>query len=85
MAILVRYLSTVRVKTGLREEAVILPEGSTLQDLVDHLNAGHGLSLPKSEVMILLGGRGWRQLSLKMATVLHEGQVVTLAPVVEGG
>lgn len=85
MEVQLKYLSAVREKTGRRQEAISLPGGSTLQDLVDRLNRRYGLSLPASQVMIILDGKGWKQQPRGMATLLREGQVVTLAPLVEGG
>jgi MoaD family protein len=81
----VRYLSALRDRAGLREEAVELPAGARLRDLADWLARRHGLRLPDPQLMATLNGRGWTQHTEAMDTPLKDGDQVALFPLVGGG
>jgi molybdopterin synthase sulfur carrier subunit len=81
----VRYLSALRDRTGLREEAVELPAGGRLAELASWLGEKRGLALPDPLVMATLNGRGWGQQQQGMNTPLADGDEVALFPVVGGG
>jgi molybdopterin converting factor small subunit len=81
----VRYLSAIRDRAGLREEAVELPEGARLRDLADWLARSRGLKLPDPRVMATLNGRGWTQQPQGMDQPLAHGDQAALFPVVGGG
>jgi molybdopterin synthase sulfur carrier subunit len=81
----VRYLSVLRDRAGLREEAVELPEGSRLRELAAWLAQARGLKLPDPLVMATLNGRGWAQFPEGLDTPLAQGDAVALFPVVAGG
>jgi molybdopterin converting factor small subunit len=82
----VRYLADLQVRTGRRQEGVILPADSRLQDALDWLNSRYGLTLPEGQaVMVVLNGRGWSQLPDKTATRLNEGDQLLLLPPISGG
>ncbi len=81
----VRYLSAMRDRAGLREEAVELPAGSRLAALASWLGEKRGLALPDPLVMATLNGRGWGQQERGMDTPLTDGDEVALFPVVGGG
>jgi molybdopterin converting factor small subunit len=81
----VRYLSALRDRTGLREEAVELPAGSRLAELASWLGGKRGLALPDPLVMATLNGRGWGQQQQGMNTPLADGDEVALFPLVGGG
>ena len=80
-----RYLSAMRDRAGLREEAVELPEGSRLADLADWLALRRAVRLPDPGIMATLNGRGWTQLSEGLDRTLAPGDQVALFPVVGGG
>jgi molybdopterin converting factor small subunit len=81
----VRYLSALRDRAGLREEAVELPAGSRLAELVAWLAEKRGLALPDPLIMATLNGRGWGQHPEGLDKKLAGGDEVALFPVVGGG
>ncbi len=83
--VLIKYLSTLRDRTGCREEEVSFPPGTTLQDVVTWLNERYGLSLPDPQVMATLNGKGWEQFPLKLSTPVKEGDVILLFSPIAGG
>ncbi len=83
--VLVKYLVSLRERTGRKQEECRLPRGSSLQDLADLLKESYGLSLPDPEIMAILNGRGWGQLPSKLATEVKDGDVVCLFPPIFGG
>ena len=83
--VLVKYLVSLRERTGRKQEECVLPRGSRLQDLADLLRERYGLSLPDPEIMAILNGRGWGQLPSKLATEVKDGDVVCLFPPIFGG
>jgi molybdopterin converting factor small subunit len=85
MTLTMKYLVTVRDKTGKREERVFLPEGSTLRDLSAWLHETYGIDVPDSHFMATLNGRGWKQYPEALSTVLKEGDTISLFPPIAGG
>jgi MoaD family protein len=83
--VVIKYLVTVKERTGRSQEEVSFPEGSVLSDVVDWLKKRYSLSLPDPNIMAILNGRGWEQLPLKLSTGLREGDVVALFPPIAGG
>jgi len=83
--VLVKYLVSLRERTGRKQEECRLPPGSRLQDLADVLRERYGLSLPDPEIMAILNGRGWGQLPSKLATEVKDGDIVCLFPPIFGG
>ena len=80
-----KYLVSVRDKTGRSDEEVEFPEGSTLRDLAGWLLERYGLAVPGPHVMAILNGRGWGQHPLKMETPLKDGDAISLFPPIAGG
>jgi molybdopterin converting factor small subunit len=80
-----RYLVSVRDKTGLSDEETVFPAGSTLRNLAGWLMERYGLSVPGPHVMAILNGRGWGQHPLKLDTPLEDGDAVSLFPPIAGG
>ena len=80
-----RYLVSVRDKTGKSEEEVSFTAGSTLGDAAEWLRVTHGLSVPSPHVMAILNGKGWGQFPEKTGTPLKEGDVISLFPPISGG
>jgi molybdopterin converting factor small subunit len=85
LAVKVKYMVTVREKTGRAEEDVLLERGSTLKDLADRLNTRYGLSLPNPRITAVLNGKGWEQYSEKLATELKDGDKILLFPPLSAG
>lgn len=85
VTIQIRYLSAIRDQVGHNVEERSFPKGANLGDVKDWLNSRYPLSLPNPKIMLTLNGRGWDQLSGKLATGLREGDVIFLFPVVAGG
>ncbi len=83
--VLVKYLVSLRERTGRKQEECRFPRGSSLQDLADLLKERYALSLPDPEVMAILNGRGWWQLPSKLATEIKDGDIVCLFPPIFGG
>jgi MoaD family protein len=80
-----KYLVSVRDKTGLSGEEAELPAGSTLGNLAAWLLGRYGLAVPGPNVMAILNGRGWGQHPLKMDTPLKDGDAISLFPPIAGG
>jgi molybdopterin converting factor small subunit len=83
--VLIKYFSQIREQTRCGQEPIRLSEGSRLSDLVGQLNERYGFSLHDEQVMVVLNGRGWRQLPEGMETVLKSGDVVLLTQPLDGG
>lgn len=81
----IKYLSTIRDRTGRREEEASFPPGTTLQDVATWLKEQYGLSLPDPQVIATLNGRGWEQYPLKLSTPVQEGDVILLFSPIAGG
>lgn len=56
-----KYMVSLKEKTGERQKELHLALGSRLEDAVNLLNSRYDLSLPSAPVMIVLNGKGWRQ------------------------
>ncbi len=85
VTVLVKYLVSLRDRTGRGQEEIDLPRGSTLRDLADILKERYALSLPDPQIMAILNGRGWGQLPSELSTVVRDGDVVCLFPPIFGG
>jgi len=81
----IKYLATLREKSGVREECVSFPPGSTLSSVARWIQDTHGLSVPSSRIMTILNGRGWGQLSDGIETQLRNGDTICLFPPISGG
>ena len=81
----IRYLSAIREQAGTRRDEIRLPSGSTLEAAAEWVRAHRGIEVPGPALMSTLNGRGWSQLPEGMATVLHDGDEITLFPLISGG
>ena len=81
----IKYLVTLRDRTGRREEEVSFPQGSTLRDVAEWLNEHYEFSLPNPQIMTILNGRGWEQFPQKLSTEIQNGDVICLFPPISGG
>lgn len=81
----IKYLASLRDRTGRRQEEVTFPAGATLGDVAWWLNRRYGLSLPSPQVMAVLNGRGWEQFPARLSTEVGEGDVIALFPPLAGG
>jgi len=81
----IKYLSIIRDQVGIGQEEVDFPKGSNLQAIVKWLNEHYSLSLPNSEVITTLNGKGWDQYASKSSTKISAGDVICLLPIVSGG
>jgi molybdopterin converting factor small subunit len=79
----VRYFAGAKAAAGTREEAVALPDGATVDDLVAALAADHGDALARvlAAASFLLDEVAVHE----RATVLAEGAVVDVLPPFAGG
>ncbi len=80
-----KYLASIRDRTGRREERVYLPEGSTLADVLCLLREKYEISLPDPQILLIVDGRGWQQLPVKFSTPLQSGNTICLLPPIAGG
>lgn len=85
MNIKIKYLAGIREKTGIQEENVSFPIGSTLHAVSEWLETRYGLSVPNPRLMAILNGRGWGQYPDKHSTELKEGDIICLFPPISGG
>ncbi|MDH7485075.1 MAG: MoaD/ThiS family protein [Anaerolineae bacterium] len=81
----IKYLASLRDRTGCRQEEVTFPAGATLGDVAGWLNRRYGFSLPNPQVMAILNGRGWEQFPARLSTEIREGDVIALFPPLAGG
>jgi len=81
----VKYLAATRDQAGTGEDQVTLPAGASLRDLACYLKERRGLSLPQSDVIATLNGRGWEQAPQGLDTPLQPGDIVHLFPPIAGG
>ena len=81
----IKYLVNLREHTGKSQEKISFPQGATLRDVAEWLNAHYNLSLPNPQIMAILNGKGWEQFPLKLDTKLQEEDVICLFPPVSGG
>ncbi|MEL9990836.1 MAG: ubiquitin-like small modifier protein 1 [Thermoproteus sp.] len=93
MIIKVRYLATLYDLIGTMKEAVEVPDGATVLDLIKVLDERHGGRLSreildgdrlKDEYNVLVNGRAIDYLA-GMATRLKDGDEVVFMPPVGGG
>jgi molybdopterin converting factor small subunit len=80
-----KYLSTTRDRTGRRDQTLQFPDGSRLRDVFRWLSEVYSFVLPEPGTMVIVNGRGWTQLSKRMDHELNDGDVICLAPLVDGG
>jgi len=85
ITLIVRYLVSIRERTGKREELVSFPTGSTLQDVSTWLHETYGIVIPNPQLMATLNGRGWSQYPEALSTVLNEGDTISIFPPIAGG
>lgn len=85
MNIWIKYLVTLRDRTGKRQEQVSFPQESTLQDVAEWLKQQYAFSLPNPQIIAILNGKGWGQFPQKLATPIQDGDVVCLFPPISGG
>jgi molybdopterin converting factor small subunit len=85
MKFTIKYLVSVRDRTGKREEELDFPEGSMLKDVSEWLETAYGLQLPDPGLMSTLNGKGWSQYPEKMSTPLHEGDTICIFSRISGG
>lgn len=81
----IKYMVSLRDRTGISQENVSFVQGSTLQDVAAWLNSRYEFSLPDPRIMAILNGRGWAQYPHKLATEIHNGDVICLFPPISGG
>ena len=81
----IKYLVSVRDKTGKREEELDFPEGAMLEHVSQWLRDSYGLELPDPALMSTLNGRGWNQFPEKMSTRLHDGDRICIFSPISGG
>ncbi len=81
----IKYLASVKERTGRRLEEARFAGGSALIDVAAWLAGRYGLRLPDPSLMATLNGRGWNQLPEKLARRIRNGDVICLFPVVSGG
>jgi molybdopterin converting factor small subunit len=80
-----KYLSTIRDQTGRRDQILHFPAGARLRDVIQWLSEVYSLILPEPGIMMIVNGRGWSQLSKRLDHELSDGDVICLAPLVDGG
>ena len=83
--IIVKYMVNLKDQTGQRQEQIVLPSGSCLQDALTCLNKKNDLELTIKQLMILLNGKGWQQYPDGLNKALEDGDTLILSPIVCGG
>ena len=85
MHIQIKYLVTLRERTGKRQERVSFPQRSTLHDVAAWLNEQYTLSLATPRIITLLNGKEWNLYPQQWSTEVQEGDVINLFPPISGG
>ena len=85
VCVTLKYLASIRDLTGCREESVCFPEGSTLKDVLSLLGEKYSIYLPDPQILLIVNGRGWKQLPVKYSTPLQSGNTICLIPPIAGG
>ena len=85
VSVRIAYLSVLREQSGTRMDKILLPAGSTLSAVADWLRVNRGIAAPGSTFMSTLNGHGWNRLPNGLATEIHEGDEITLFPLLSGG
>ena len=85
MHIEIKYLVTLRKRTGKRQERVSLPHGSTLHDVAAWLRDRYTLGLPDPRIITMLNGKEWNLYPQQWFTEVQEGDVIILFPPISGG
>jgi molybdopterin converting factor small subunit len=85
MHIQIKYLVTLRRRTGKRQERVNFPQESTLYDVAAWLNKHYAISLPTPHVVAMLNGKVWDLYPQKWSTEIQEGDEICFFPPVSGG
>ncbi len=85
VCVTLKYLASIRDRTGCREESAYFPQGSTLMDVLVLLGEKYGISLPDPQILLIVDGRGWKQLPIKFSTPLQSGNTICLLPPIAGG
>ncbi|MEM2703532.1 MAG: MoaD family protein [Candidatus Bathyarchaeia archaeon] len=92
----VRYLANFAIITGRREETFLMPEGSSLKELLAKIVERYGTSFMeeifnygsneiKPHVLVLVNGQPLKQIGSKLDTKLFHGDSITLALPISGG
>jgi molybdopterin synthase catalytic subunit len=81
MEIRVLFFATLRDRTGLREETLIMPAGSTVSDLRETIAARHPDAAPSMPTTLVSVNREYAFSEEE----LHDGDEVALFPPVSGG
>jgi len=85
MHIQIKYLVTLRERTGKRQEHVSFSQGSTLHDVAAWLNDQYIFALPDPRIITMLNGKEWNLYPQKWSTEVQDGDVITLFPPISGG
>jgi len=77
----VEYFASMRDKLGVKEEIMELPDGSSVEDLIERVKERLGESF---EGRVLVNGKSVESLK-GFKTELKDGDVVSLFPPIAGG
>jgi molybdopterin converting factor small subunit len=75
----------LRERTGVKQEELTLPAGTTLRDVLNQLNDRYDLGLPDGTTMIVVNGQGCKQLPKRLEHELANGDRLSLFPPIFGG
>jgi len=79
----IKYFAQVKAVTGGTEDRVDFPGAASLVQAVDWLAETYGLRMD-GQVLGVLNGQGWNQLTDGLDTRLESGDVILLVPPIDG-
>jgi molybdopterin converting factor small subunit len=85
MKIILKYLVSVRDRTGKREEGIDFPPGSSLRDVSAWLKANYDFDVSDLRFITTLNGRGWSQYPEGLSTELQAEDTICIFPLISGG
>jgi molybdopterin converting factor small subunit len=85
VAVVIKFLSTLRDRVRTGSETLMLPRGSSLRTICKHLATVYDLTVPGDNIIATLNGHGWQQAPQGLDTPLRDGDVIHLFPPIAGG
>jgi molybdopterin synthase sulfur carrier subunit len=80
MRIELRFFASIRDLTGIAADETAMPEGSTVESLLEKMKREHEPLREMERILVAVNGE-----YVDLSTILDEGDVVAMFPLVSGG